>query len=100
MHYTPTYLDVGFQEMVLAEQDGPGRWDDDYHRYLMRLGLVDRNDLEDQLPEYRQHARPEYWDTLGAMVVEPGGSPLLDHLDRRPRGGDHRGVGFAAGAIC
>ena len=40
MHYTPTYLDVGFQEMMLAEQDGPGRWDDDYHRYLMRLGLV------------------------------------------------------------
>ena len=24
MHYTPTYLDVGFEEMVLAEQDGPG----------------------------------------------------------------------------
>jgi arylsulfatase A-like enzyme len=68
MHYTPTYLDVGFQEMVLAEQDGPGRWDDDYHRYLMRLGLVDRNDLEDQVAEYRRQAPREYWDTMGAMV--------------------------------
>jgi arylsulfatase A-like enzyme len=68
MHFTPTYLDVGFDELVLAEQDGPGRWDDDYHRYLMRLGLVDRNDLEDQRSEYRQHAPQEYWNTLGAMV--------------------------------
>jgi arylsulfatase A-like enzyme len=31
MHFTPTYLDVGFEEMLLAEQDGPGRFDDDYH---------------------------------------------------------------------
>ena len=68
MHYTPTYLDVGFDEMLLAEQDGPGRWDDDYHRYLMRLGLVDRNDLEDQRAEYRSHAPREYWDTMGALV--------------------------------
>ena len=69
MHFTPTYLDVGFSELVLAEQDGPGRWDDDYHRYLMRHGLVDRNDLEDQLAkEYRTHAPKEYWDTCGALV--------------------------------
>jgi len=68
MHFTPSYLDVGFDELVLSEQDGPGRWDDDYHRYLMRLGLVDRNDLEDQLAEYRRQARQEYWSTLGAMV--------------------------------
>jgi arylsulfatase A-like enzyme len=69
MHFTPTYLDVGFDELLLAEQDGPGRWDDDYHRYLMRHGLVDRNDLEDQLVnEYRKSARKEYWDTCGALV--------------------------------
>lgn len=68
MHFTPTYLDVGFDELMLAEQDGPGRWDDDYHRYLMRLGLVDRNDLEDQLAEYRRDAPREYWNQLGAMV--------------------------------
>ncbi len=69
MHFTPTYLDVGFDEMALAEQDGPGRWDDDYHRYLMRHGLVDRNDLEDQLVrEYRKFAPQEYWDTCGALV--------------------------------
>jgi len=69
MHFTPTYLDVGFDELMLAEQDGPGRWDDDYHRYLMRRGLVDRNDIEDQLTrEYRKYAPKKYWDTCGALV--------------------------------
>jgi arylsulfatase A-like enzyme len=69
MHFTPTYLDVGFDELLLAEQDGPGRWDDDYHRYLMHHGLVDHNDLEDQLVnEYRKSARKEYWDSFGALV--------------------------------
>lgn len=67
MHFTPTYLDVGFDEMCLSEQDGPGRWDDDYHRYLMRLGLVDRNDLEDQRDEYRRNAAKTYWDNFGAL---------------------------------
>lgn len=67
MHFTPTYLDVGFEEMCLAEQDGPGRWDDDYHRALMREGLVDFNDLEDQRDEYRTRARQEYGDAFGAL---------------------------------
>ena len=67
MHFTPTYLDVGFDKMTLAEQNGPGRWDDDYHRELMAAGLVDVNDLEDQLQEYRRHARPEYWEHFGAL---------------------------------
>jgi len=67
MHFTPTYLDLGFQEMALSEQNGPGRWDDDYHRELKRHGLVDRNDLEDQLREYRRDARAEYWETFGAL---------------------------------
>src|ERR1700741_1879392 len=31
MNFAPTYFYVGFAEMELAEQDGPGRWDDDYH---------------------------------------------------------------------
>ena len=68
MHFTPTYLDVGFDEMILCEQNGPGRWDDDYHRYLMKHDLVDRNDLEDQRSEYRRHAPSKYWDTCGALV--------------------------------
>ncbi len=67
MHFAPTYLDVGFSEMELAEQDGPGRWDDDYHRYLRNLGLVDANDLEDQRSEYRAHARRIYWENVGAL---------------------------------
>jgi len=67
MHFTPTYLDVGFDEMVLAEQDGPGRYDDDYHRWLRAEGLPDRLDLLDQVQEYRQSAPPEYWHTFGAL---------------------------------
>lgn len=67
MHYTPTYLDVGFERMLLAEQHGPGRHDDDYHRYLRDLGLADRADLTDQVREYRGQAPPEYWECFGAM---------------------------------
>ena len=67
MHFTPTYLDVGFDKMVLAEQDGPGRFDDDYHRWLKSEGLIDRLDLMDQRQEYRKNAPKEYWDTSGAL---------------------------------
>ena len=68
MHFTPTYLDVGFDRMVLCEQDGDGRWDDDYHRYLRDLGLCDLNDIEDQRKEYRKDAPVEYWQQAGALV--------------------------------
>ncbi|MBI5091962.1 MAG: sulfatase-like hydrolase/transferase [Candidatus Hydrogenedentes bacterium] len=67
MHFTPTYLDVGFERMVLAEQDGPGRWDDDYHRDLRAAGLIDVNDIEDQRSEYRRKAPREYWENCGAL---------------------------------
>ncbi|MCK9862158.1 sulfatase-like hydrolase/transferase [Paenibacillus sp. ATY16] len=65
MHLTPTYLDVGFDDMILAEQNGDGRYEDDYHRYLMEQGLLDRLDLMDQVKEYREKAPPSYWDTFG-----------------------------------
>lgn len=68
MHLTPTYLDVGFDKMILAEQDGDGRFDDDYHAYLMEKGLVDENDITDQREEYRQEAKENYWDTYGALT--------------------------------
>lgn len=67
MHFTPTYADVGFSEMELSEQNGPGRWDDDYHRELREADLAPLNDLEDQEREYRDHARDIYWDTFGAL---------------------------------
>lgn len=67
MHMTPTYADVGFQGLVLAEQDGDGRWDDDYHRWLRGHDLVDRNDLEDQVRAYRDAAAPAYWEAFGAL---------------------------------
>jgi len=93
MHFTPTYLDVGFDELMLAEQDGPGRWDDDYHRYLMHLGLVDRNDLEDQLSEYRQQAPREYWDACGAKVSN---LPEIHHSTTWIAGRARGGYGLAA----
>ena len=103
MHFTPTYFDVGFERMMLAEQDGPGRWDDDYHRDLRDAGLVDAVDLEDQRSEYRQKARPEYWEHLGAVVsnlpaeyhtTEWIGRKALDELGEWGPGGNLLMVGF------
>ena len=103
MHFTPTYLDVGFDAMTLAEQDGPGRWDDDYHRELRTAGLADVNDLEDQLREYRRRARPEYWTSFGAMpsnLPEPWhtttwiGDRAVDAVKRWEGGGNLLMVGF------
>lgn len=70
MHFAPTYLDVGFDEMILAEQDGPGRWDDDYHRDLMKNNLVDAIDLEDQRQEYRKDASDAYWKSFGTKPTD------------------------------
>lgn len=67
MHATPTYLDMGFDKMILCEQDGDGRYDDDYHKYLKEQGLLDENDLIDQRQEFRAKADEKYWDTCGAM---------------------------------
>jgi arylsulfatase A-like enzyme len=66
MHFTPTYLDVGYDRMELAEQNGSGRWDDDYHRELRLAGLAPVVDLLDQEAEFRQHAPQDYWQTFGA----------------------------------
>jgi len=70
MHFTPTYLDVGFDEMVLCEQDGPGRYDDDYHRWLRAQELVDGIDLMDQVKEFRDQAPAAYWKQFGAAVSD------------------------------
>jgi arylsulfatase A-like enzyme len=67
MHFTPTYRDAGFQQLTLAEQDGDGRFDDDYHRDLMAHGLLDTIDLIDQRREFRECAPQAYWDTFGAQ---------------------------------
>jgi arylsulfatase A-like enzyme len=66
MHFTPTYLDVGYDRLMLAEQNGPGRYDDDYHRALMAAGLTPAIDLVDQEREFRSGAKQDYWDTFGA----------------------------------
>jgi len=68
MHFTPAYLDVGFSELKLAEQNGRGRLVDDYHRYLKERGLVDAVDLIDQERPFRDEAPDEYWKTFGAGV--------------------------------
>nr|WP_307990978.1 sulfatase-like hydrolase/transferase [uncultured Niameybacter sp.] len=67
MHATPTYLDMGFDKMLLCEQDGNGRYDDDYHKYLKENNLIDENDLIDQRHEFRLKADETYWNTCGAI---------------------------------
>lgn len=69
MHFTPTYLDVGFDEMILSEQDGPGRYDDDYHRYLKERGLIDFTDMRDQVYEMRSQAEKDYYDNFGSEAA-------------------------------
>ena len=68
MHFTPAYQDVGFSELQLAEQNGHGRFVDDYHRYLKERGLIDSVDLVDQERPYRSRAPRDYWQTFGAAV--------------------------------
>lgn len=70
MHLTPTYADIGFDELLLAEQNGAGRYDDDYHRWLRDEGVGYFVDLIDQEREYRQHAPAEYWQHVGALVSD------------------------------
>ncbi len=70
MHLTPTYADIGFDELLLAEQNGAGRYDDDYHRWLRAEGQGHFVDLVDQEREYRQRAPDEYWEHVGALVSD------------------------------
>lgn len=67
MHFTPTYQNVGFDTMILSEQNGQGRFEDDYHKYLMKNGLVDAIDLTDQVDTHRQDASKTYYDHFGAF---------------------------------
>lgn len=67
MHFTPTHLDVGFDDLVLAEQDGDGRFEDQYHHDLAAAGLIDLIDLIDQRREFRDRAPQHYWDSFGAQ---------------------------------
>ena len=76
MHFAPTYLDVGFDQMQLCEQDGDGRWDDDYHRDLRERDLLDAVDIMDQRAEFRAQAPAQYWDSCGAM---PSNLPEANH---------------------
>lgn len=66
MHFTPTYQGVGFDTMILAEQNGRGRYEDDYHQYLADHGLIDQADITDQVDEYRKKAAADYYDCFGA----------------------------------
>ncbi len=103
MHFTPTYLDIGFDRMVLAEQDGPGRWDDDYHRELMAQDLFDPEDLIDQVQEYRRQAPEAYWKSWGTLPAslppemystEWIGRQALRELETWQGGGNMLMVGF------
>ena len=62
MHMNPTYQDIGFSEMQLAEQNGIGRFEDDYHRELMERGKIDRFDLHHQSDLFRQPPTNHLYD--------------------------------------
>lgn len=103
MHFTPTYLDVGFCEMHLAEQCGNGRYDDDYHRWLRSEGLCDRIDMIDQVNEYRKETLKEYWEHFGAFPSDLDekhhsttwiGDRAVECLDRWNGSGNFLMVGF------
>lgn len=103
MHFTPTYLDVGFEQMNLAEQDGDGRLDDDYHRALKDNGLLDMTDLVDQRAEFRSHAGSDYWRSFGALPTNLPeewystawiGTQGLQHIRAWCDGGNALMVGF------
>lgn len=66
MHFMPAYLDLGFDAMKLAEQNGRGRLVDDYHRYLKAHNLIDSVDMIDQEQPYRSQAPGSYLPTFGA----------------------------------
>lgn len=67
MHFTPTYQDVGYERMILAEQNGIGRFEDDYHKWLMQEDYIDRIDLTDQSDAVRKSAGQSYYDHFGAF---------------------------------
>ena len=98
MHFTPTYLDVGFDQMRLAEQDGQGRLDDDYHRYLRGRDLLDCVDIMDQKRDFRQQAPARYWESYGALTSDLPeehhsttwiGDRALEQLDGWDESGGH-----------
>ncbi|MEG0910612.1 MAG: sulfatase-like hydrolase/transferase [Ruthenibacterium sp.] len=70
MHFTPTYQDVGYETMMLAEQNGIGRFEDDYHKWLMQENKIDRIDLMDQTDAVRQLAQKNYYDHFGACTSD------------------------------
>ncbi|MFP4501262.1 MAG: sulfatase [Candidatus Hydrogenedentota bacterium] len=65
MHFNPTRAPYGIDTLVLAEQDGPGRNDDDYHAWLKEHNRIDRIDVWDQVD--RAQAPIAYWHALGAL---------------------------------
>ena len=103
MHFTPTYLDVGYERLCLSEQDGDGRMDDDYHRSLMAKGLWDCADTLEQVNSYRMTAGEEYWKNFGSrpsdLSEEDYSTPWIaaraaEELDGWTQGGNLLTVGF------
>jgi arylsulfatase A-like enzyme len=65
LHSSPTYAEIGFDHLLLSEQEGPGRYEDDYHRALMEKGIVDFTDMQDQVQDLRKVAPQSYLDDFG-----------------------------------
>lgn len=68
LHFYPVYAPFGLDHLELAEQNGNGCFEDDYHHWLASRGALDLVDLVDQRGEFRRFAGPEYWETFGAQA--------------------------------
>lgn len=65
LHCNPPRQKLGFEWSLLAEQCGEGRYEDDYHYYLMERGLCDVIDMTDQCEQWRRMAPGWYWEDFG-----------------------------------
>lgn len=70
MHFTPTYQDIGFKRMRLAEQNGTGRYEDDYHNELTQKGILDVVDLHHQSQEFRLAPSTKLADMVQCMTSD------------------------------
>jgi arylsulfatase A-like enzyme len=103
LHFSPTYADVGFDHMILAEQEGPGRYEDDYHRDLRAHNLIDFTDMQDQITELRKTAPAEYHANFGTEPTNLSypfystdwiGLKAVEHLEQWDESPQFMVVGF------
>ncbi len=67
LHCNPPKQDLGFDTVLLAEQCGEGRYEDEYHDMLYKENLYNEVDIVDQCLEFRANATDEYYASFGVL---------------------------------